>query len=42
MAPLTAGISRLAWTVAAVLVALGLLGLTLAAAAGARRSGGRP
>ncbi|WBB50339.1 hypothetical protein O3597_07735 [Verrucosispora sp. WMMA2044] len=35
VAPLTAGISRLAWTVAAVLVALGLLGLTLAAAAGA-------
>ncbi|MEG3632688.1 FtsX-like permease family protein [Micromonospora palythoicola] len=35
VAPLTAGISRLAWTVAAVLVALGLLGLALAAAAGA-------
>ncbi|MFF0153954.1 FtsX-like permease family protein [Micromonospora sp. NPDC005203] len=35
VAPLTAGLLRLAWTAAAVLVALGLLGLTLAAAAGA-------
>ncbi|MGA4726887.1 FtsX-like permease family protein [Micromonospora taraxaci] len=34
-APLTAGLLRLAWTAAAVLLALGLLGLTLAAAAGA-------
>ncbi|MFI6069162.1 ABC transporter permease [Micromonospora sp. NPDC051227] len=35
VAPLTAGLVRLAWTAAAVLLALGLLGLTLAAAAGA-------
>ncbi|RZT77126.1 putative ABC transport system permease protein [Micromonospora violae] len=35
VAPLTAGLLRLAWTAAAVLLALGLLGLTLAAAAGA-------
>ncbi|MBQ1052027.1 ABC transporter permease [Micromonospora sp. C51] len=35
VAPLTAGILRLAWTAAAVLLALGMLGLTLAAAAGA-------
>ncbi|MEV4714159.1 FtsX-like permease family protein [Micromonospora sp. NPDC049374] len=35
VAPLTAGILRLAWTTAAVLLTLGLLGLTLAAAAGA-------
>lgn len=35
VAPLTAGLLRLAWTTAAVLLALGLLGLTLAAAAGA-------
>ncbi|MBQ1023836.1 ABC transporter permease [Micromonospora sp. C95] len=35
VAPLTAGILRLAWTAAAVLLALGLLGLTLATAAGA-------
>ncbi|WP_341716438.1 FtsX-like permease family protein [Micromonospora sp. FIMYZ51] len=35
VAPLTAGILRLAWTAAVVLLALGLLGLTLAAAAGA-------
>ncbi len=34
-APLTAGLLRLAWTAAAVLLALGLLGLMLAAAAGA-------
>ncbi|MGW5556770.1 FtsX-like permease family protein [Micromonospora sp. NPDC003944] len=34
-APLTAGLVRLAWTAAAVLLALGLLGLALAAAAGA-------
>ncbi|MFG3555392.1 FtsX-like permease family protein [Micromonospora sp. NPDC047557] len=34
-APLTAGLVRLAWTAAAMLLALGLLGLTLAAAAGA-------
>ncbi|MEU4474358.1 FtsX-like permease family protein [Micromonospora sp. NPDC023888] len=34
-APLTTGLLRLAWTAAAVLLALGLLGLTLAAAAGA-------
>ncbi|MGW0506108.1 FtsX-like permease family protein [Micromonospora sp. NPDC003241] len=34
-APLTAGTLRLAWTAAVVLLALGLLGLTLAAAAGA-------
>ncbi|GAA2187924.1 FtsX-like permease family protein [Micromonospora lupini] len=33
--PLTTGLLRLAWTAAAVLLALGLLGLTLAAAAGA-------
>ncbi|MEV6694979.1 ABC transporter permease [Micromonospora sp. NPDC051196] len=36
VAPLTAGTLRLAWTAAAVLLALGLLGLTLAAAAGAQ------
>ncbi|MFD6756202.1 FtsX-like permease family protein [Micromonospora gifhornensis] len=36
VAPLTAGTLRLAWTTAAVLLALGLLGLTLAAAAGAQ------
>ncbi|MCX5070429.1 ABC transporter permease [Micromonospora lupini] len=35
VAPLTTGLLRLAWTAAAVLLALGLLGLTLAAAAGA-------
>ncbi|GIJ76731.1 putative ABC transport system permease protein [Micromonospora phaseoli] len=35
VAPLTAGVLRLAWTAAAVLLALGLLGLTLAAAASA-------
>ncbi|MEO3773871.1 FtsX-like permease family protein [Micromonospora sp. B9E7] len=35
VAPLTAGLLRLAWTAAAVLLALGLLGLALAAAAGA-------
>ncbi|MEW2143465.1 ABC transporter permease [Micromonospora vinacea] len=35
VAPLTAGLLRLAWTAAAVLLALGMLGLTLAAAAGA-------
>ncbi|MGC4756526.1 FtsX-like permease family protein [Micromonospora trifolii] len=35
VAPLTAGLVRLAWTAAAVLLALGLLGLTLSAAAGA-------
>ncbi len=35
VAPLTAGILRLAWTAAAALLALGLLGLTLSAAAGA-------
>lgn len=35
VAPLTAGLVRLAWTAAAVLLALGLLGLLLAAAAGA-------
>ncbi|MFI6781118.1 FtsX-like permease family protein [Micromonospora sp. NPDC050276] len=35
VAPLTAGLLRLAWAAAAVLLALGLLGLTLAAAAGA-------
>ncbi|MGC5307640.1 FtsX-like permease family protein [Micromonospora zamorensis] len=35
VAPLTAGLLRLAWMAAAVLLALGLLGLTLAAAAGA-------
>ncbi|WP_433317261.1 FtsX-like permease family protein [Micromonospora sp. CA-269861] len=35
VAPLTAGLLRLAWTAAAVLLALGLLGLTLSAAAGA-------
>ncbi|MEU8168966.1 FtsX-like permease family protein [Micromonospora sp. NPDC049004] len=35
VAPLTAGLLRLAWTAAAMLLALGLLGLTLAAAAGA-------
>ncbi|MEU8254197.1 FtsX-like permease family protein [Micromonospora inaquosa] len=35
VAPLTAGLLRLAWTAAAVLLALGLLGLMLAAAAGA-------
>ncbi|MFE9193429.1 FtsX-like permease family protein [Micromonospora sp. NPDC007208] len=35
VAPLTAGLLRLAWTAAAVLLALGLLGSTLAAAAGA-------
>ncbi|MEU1589105.1 ABC transporter permease [Micromonospora sp. NPDC005710] len=35
VAPLTAGLLRLAWTAAAVLLALGLLGLVLAAAAGA-------
>ncbi|MFG1651432.1 FtsX-like permease family protein [Micromonospora sp. NPDC049275] len=35
MAPLTKGLLRLAWTAAAVLLALGLLGLALAAAAGA-------
>ncbi|MEU5552475.1 ABC transporter permease [Micromonospora sp. NPDC047793] len=34
-APLTAGTLRLAWTAAIVVLALGLLGLTLAAAAGA-------
>ncbi|MEU7777664.1 FtsX-like permease family protein [Micromonospora parva] len=34
VAPLTAGLLRLAWTAAAVLVTLGLLGLLLAAAAG--------
>ncbi|MEO3743099.1 FtsX-like permease family protein [Plantactinospora sp. B5E13] len=34
-APLSAGLLRLAWASAAVLLALGLLGLTLAAAAGA-------
>ncbi|MCG5468023.1 ABC transporter permease [Micromonospora sp. LAH09] len=34
-APLTAGLVRLAWTAAAVLLALGLLGLMLAAAASA-------
>ncbi|WP_431727205.1 FtsX-like permease family protein [Verrucosispora sp. TAA-831] len=34
VAPLTAGTLRLAWTAAAVLLVLGLLGLTLAAAAG--------
>ncbi|MEU4335526.1 FtsX-like permease family protein [Micromonospora lupini] len=34
-APLTTGLLRLAWTAAAVLLALGLLGLMLAAAAGA-------
>ncbi|MFF5052708.1 ABC transporter permease [Micromonospora sp. NPDC000663] len=35
VAPLTAGLLRLAWTAAAVLLALGLLGLALGAAAGA-------
>ncbi|MEU5784067.1 FtsX-like permease family protein [Micromonospora lupini] len=35
VAPLTTGLLRLAWTAAAVLLALGLLGLMLAAAAGA-------
>ncbi|RAO14824.1 FtsX-like permease family protein [Micromonospora noduli] len=35
VAPLTAGLVRLAWTAAGVLLALGLLGLALAAAAGA-------
>ncbi|WP_030488592.1 FtsX-like permease family protein [Micromonospora chokoriensis] len=35
VAPLTTGLLRLAWTAAAVLLALGLLGLALAAAAGA-------
>jgi putative ABC transport system permease protein len=35
VAPLTAGLLRLAWTAAAVLLALGLLGLALAAAASA-------
>ncbi|WP_435206590.1 FtsX-like permease family protein [Micromonospora sp. bgisy143] len=35
VAPLTAGLLRLAWAAAAVLLALGLLGLALAAAAGA-------
>ncbi|MBG6103120.1 putative ABC transport system permease protein [Micromonospora vinacea] len=35
VAPLTEGLLRLAWTAAAVLLALGVLGLTLAAAAGA-------
>ncbi|MET8357004.1 FtsX-like permease family protein [Micromonospora sp. NPDC005171] len=35
VAPLTAGLLGLAWTAAAVLLALGVLGLTLAAAAGA-------
>ncbi|MGC4876149.1 FtsX-like permease family protein [Micromonospora sp. DT43] len=35
MAPLTKGLLRLTWTAAAVLLALGLLGLALAAAAGA-------
>ncbi|MEV4119630.1 FtsX-like permease family protein [Micromonospora sp. NPDC049645] len=35
VAPLTGGLLRLAWTTAAVLLALGLLGLALAAAAGA-------
>ena len=34
-APLTAGLLRLAWTAAATLLALGLLGLALGAAAGA-------
>ncbi|MGC5288783.1 FtsX-like permease family protein [Micromonospora sp. DT231] len=34
-APLTTGLLRLAWTAAAVLLALGLLGLALAAASGA-------
>ncbi|MGC4746544.1 FtsX-like permease family protein [Micromonospora sp. DT201] len=37
VAPLTAGLLRLAWTAAAVLLALGLLGLTLAAASGASK-----
>ncbi|MGC4812589.1 FtsX-like permease family protein [Micromonospora sp. DT228] len=35
VAPLTTGLLRLAWTAAAVLLALGLLGLALAAASGA-------
>ncbi|MET8231296.1 FtsX-like permease family protein [Micromonospora sp. NPDC005298] len=35
VAPLTAGLLRLTWTAAAVLLALGLLGLMIAAAAGA-------
>ncbi|MEV4715637.1 FtsX-like permease family protein [Micromonospora noduli] len=35
VAPLTAGLVRLGWTAAGVLLALGLLGLALAAAAGA-------